>query len=279
MSIPPRTFRSRRKASSEGRVVLLLAVLMFGGAIVMLGRTWYKNHQTNSTKTSETSGLTELRFISPENILERIKHSEDIHLIDVRPREVFEQYHLIDSEWLGLAEIATYSAPTGQLVIIVTGDENSSQQLREIHNRFTSKQMTFAFLEGGIRQWVAKGGGVVAISDPNSYVDRTKVTTIAPEKVIELQRTLVQSVIVDVRSESEYKRGHIPGAINIPFARLEKDRKSIPIGSLFVYGTDENDTFQSGARLFDMGSIGIRIISGGFAAWKEKGLPIEPAAK
>ncbi|MGB4942957.1 MAG: rhodanese-like domain-containing protein, partial [Candidatus Moraniibacteriota bacterium] len=264
---------------SEGRVVLLLAALMFGGAAVMLGKLWYENRPASPTETSPSTTLTELRTISPENILDRIKRGEDMRFIDVRPRAVFEQYHLIDSEWLGLAEIATFSAPTGQLVVIVHGDENSNDQLREIHERFSSKQMTFAFLEGGIRQWIAKGGNVIAESNPDSYIDRTKVITIQPDKVQELERTLVRSVILDVRSESDYARGHIPGALNLPAARLEKERRSIPSGSLFVYGANENETFQAGTRLFDMGFIGLRVISGGFAAWKEKGLPTEPVTK
>lgn len=270
----------RQRGKSEGRVILFLAVLMFGGAVFMLGKAWYEKHRDTGTTVSDESGLTGLRFISAENILDRIKKSEDIRFIDVRPRASFEANHLIDSEWLGLAEIATYSAPTGQLVVVVYGAENSNDQLRDIHARFTEKKMTFAFLEGGIQTWMTKGGTVISESDPNSYIDRTKVLTIAPEKVTELQATLIRSIVVDVRSEREYKEGHVPGAINVPFSRLEKDRATIPsIGSIFVYGSNESDTFQAGTRLFDMGFFGLRIITGGFEAWKSKGLSIEVGQK
>lgn len=278
-SVPGRHVQTK-SGRSEGRIVLLLALLMFGGALFMLGKAWYEKQQKSATGVSEESGLTGLRFISAENILDRIKKNEDIRFIDVRPRASFEANHLIDSHWLGLAEIATYSAPTGQLVVVVHGEENSNNQLRDIHNRFTEKKMTFAFLEGGIRTWMAKGGTVISESDPNSYLDQTKVLTIAPEKVTELRQTLVRSVIVDVRSDREYAQGHIPGAINLPFSRLEKDRSTIPsIGSIFVYGATETDTFQAGTRLFDMGFFGLRIITGGFEAWKARGLPIESDQK
>jgi len=264
----------------EGRVILILAFLMFGGAVFMLGKAWYEKQQDATTIVSKESGLTGLRFISAENILDRIKKSEDIRFVDIRPRASFEANHLIDSEWLGLAEIATYSAPTGQLIVVVYGEENANDQLRDVHSRFTEKKMTFAFLEGGIQNWIAKGGTVISESDPNSYIDQTKVLTIAPEKVIELQATLVRSVIVDVRSDREYREGHVPGSINIPFTRLEKDRSTIPsIGSIFVYGSNESDTFQAGTRLFDMGFFGLRIITGGFEAWKAKNLPVESGQK
>jgi rhodanese-related sulfurtransferase len=268
--------RPERKTAGEGRVVLLVAVLMFGGAIFMLGKAWYEKNYKNTIATEQGSGLADLRFISAENILDRIKKNEGMHFVDVRPRPSFETNHLIDSEWLGLAEIATYSAPTGKLIVVVYDETNSNEALREIHDRFTTRKMTFAFLEGGIRNWMAKGGTVISESNPGSFVDQTKVTTVSPEEVIELERTLFRSVIVDVRSERDYAAGHIPGAMNLPFSRLEKDRSSIPsIGSIFVYGATENDTFQAGTRLFDMGFFGLRIITGGFEAWKAKGLPVE----
>lgn len=278
MNLTPERLERSKARPGEGRVVLLLAVLMFGGALFMLGKAWYEKRQDSAAATSEEAGLTSLRFISAENILDRIKKNEDIRFIDVRPRASFEQDHLIDSEWLGLAEIATYSAPTGQLVVVVYGEENSNDQLRDIHDRFAAKKMTFAFLEGGIQNWIAKGGTVISEGNPSSYVDRTKVIAIDPEKVTELRQTLVRSIVIDVRSEREYSLGHIPGAINLPFSRLEKDRETIPsIGSIFVYGTNETDTFQAGTRLFDMGFFGLRIITGGFEAWKAKNLPIEGA--
>lgn len=266
----------RKNGRHEGRVLFFLTLLMFGGAILMLGKAWYEKHRANQQTTPEESGLANLRFISAENILDRIRKNEDIHFVDIRPQASFEANHIIDSEWLGLAEIATYSAPTGQLIVIVHGEENSNDQLREIHTRFTEKKMTFAFLEGGIQTWIAKGGAVISKSDPHSYVDQTKVLAITPEKAIELLPTLVRSIILDVRSNQEYQNGHIPGAINIPFSRLEKDRSTIPsIGSIFVYGTNDSDTFQAGTRLFDMGFFGFRIITGGYEAWKIKGLPTE----
>lgn len=276
MNPPSGSIFPEKKSRGEGRVVLLVALLMFGGAVLMLGKSWYEKHRGNTAGKETESGLANLRFISAENILDRIKKNEDMHFVDVRPRESFETNHLIDSEWLGLSEIATYSAPTGRLIIVVYDESNTNEALREIHDRFTARKMTFAFLEGGIRNWMTKGGTVISESDPGSYVDQTKVTAVTPEKVVELHQTLVKSIIVDVRNEREYILSHIPGAINLPFARLEKDRASIPsIGSIFVYGATESDTFQAGTRLFDMGFFGLRIITGGFESWKAKGLPVE----
>lgn len=242
----------------------------------MLGKTWYEKRQASSPSDIHTTDLTELRFISPENILSRIKKNEEIRFIDIRSRTSFEALHILDSEWLGLAEISAYSAPTGQLVIIVYDEENTNDQFREIQNRFAARKMTFVFLEGGIRNWVARGGAVITTSNPTSSADQSKVTTITPEKAVTLIPTLVRNIIIDVRSDREFALGHIPGAINLPLSRLERERETIPsVGSIFVYGTNEQDTFQAGTMLFDMGFFGLRIITGGFESWKATGLPIE----
>ncbi len=268
------------KAKGEGRVILLLAALMFGGALFMIGKAWYEKHQAATVVTSPEAGLVGLRFLSIENILDRIKKNEDIRFIDIRSSMSFESSHLIDSDWLTASELMNYSAPTGQLVIVIWGEENPNDQLREIHNRFSAKKMTFGFLEGGIRNWISRGGTVITKSDPRSYIDQTKVITVTPEQVPELRQSLVKSTVLDVRSDQEYAAGHIPGALNIPLVRIEKERGSIPaIGSLFVYGASEADTFQAGTQLFDMGFFGLRVITGGFESWQSKGLPIETALK
>lgn len=266
----------REQGRNEGRVILALALLMFGGASYMLGKTWYTHSKEQSAAERTAEGLSNIRYMSPRNVLDRISKNESIHFVDIRPRENFDLSHVIDSEWLGLPEIAYYSAPAGKLIIIVYGEENTNDQLREINALYTKKGFPFAFLEGGIQGWVEQGGAVISEANPESFIDQTKVILIEPDKVGDLQQSLVRSIIVDVRSDSEFAKSHIPGAINIPLARLEKERSNIPsIGSLFVYGAGETDSFQAGAKLFDMGYIGLRVISGGFAAWQEKELPIE----
>ena len=265
-----------RKARGEGRVILLLALLMFGGALFMLGKVWYAKQTGPNETLSTESGLTDVHFISTENILDRIKRGDDMHVMDIRQRDSFEAQHLIDSEWLGLSEIPYYSAPEGKLIIVVYGDENSNDQLREVSARYSAKKINFRFLQDGIRGWINNGGSVIQKSNPNSYVDQTKVITIAPEEVEALRQSLVRSAVLDVRSEREYAAGHIPGALHIPLFRLEKDRATLPAAaSLFVYGSNDEDTFQAGTQLFDMGFFGLRVIMGGFEAWKAKGLSIE----
>lgn len=240
----------------------------------MIGRYWY-THRHPSVNESQGASLTELRFLSPENIFERIKNNENIHFIDIRSRSSYETSHILDSEWLGLAEIAHYSPPPGALIIIVSDKENSNEQLKEIYFRYTKQKFTFGFLQGGIENWITQGGAVISVADPNSMVDRSKILTVTPREMIELSQTLVNTILLDVREETAFNAGHIPGAVNVPLDRLERDRSSIPsIGSLIVYGTDDTTGFQAGTRLFDMGYFGVRVIQGGFENWQKEKLPV-----
>ncbi len=54
---------------------------------------------------------------------------------------------------------------------------------------------------------------------------------------------LKYAILLDIRSEEDYAKGHVPGAVNIPFskiarARYELDDRHAPV---FVYGWYHND--------------------------------------
>ncbi|MFZ1626266.1 MAG: hypothetical protein WAT81_00495, partial [Candidatus Moraniibacteriota bacterium] len=66
-------YQSEKKSKNEGRIVLFVALLMFGGAIFMFGKSWYDKHQKSLSSVTEGPSLANLRFISTENILDRIK--------------------------------------------------------------------------------------------------------------------------------------------------------------------------------------------------------------
>jgi rhodanese-related sulfurtransferase len=66
----------------------------------------------------------------------------------------------------------------------------------------------------------------------------------------------------------------VQGALNIPFAEIERRYKEIPIAKkIYVYSTDKNASFNAGVLLHDLGFIGAKTINGGFAAWTEYGYP------
>ncbi|GCE10007.1 MBL fold metallo-hydrolase [Dictyobacter aurantiacus] len=82
--------------------------------------------------------------------------------------------------------------------------------------------------------------------------------------------------VIDVRGASEYREGHIHGAINIPVGYLEQQLLKIPAGQDVVVHC------QAGARSAIAASIlaahGFKQhinMKDGFAAWEKAGLPVE----
>lgn len=75
-------------------------------------------------------------------------------------------------------------------------------------------------------------------------------------------------LVVDVREAHEYKKGHIPGAINIPHTELEfhLDELQNPNG-IVVYCIVGRRTRLAEQTLLDNGIANVHHIEGGFGAW------------
>jgi 3-mercaptopyruvate sulfurtransferase SseA len=83
---------------------------------------------------------------------------------------------------------------------------------------------------------------------------------------------------VDSRSEADFKAGHIPGAINLPFERVSEDHEILKGHKiLIVYGDDYNDNRADAMskRLMTLGHDDVRTLTGGIRAWKSDGNPVE----
>jgi len=86
-------------------------------------------------------------------------------------------------------------------------------------------------------------------------------------------------VLVDVRSEAEFKRGHIPGALHLPH-----DRAAPLLAALETHRDKTVVTYcQSGGRagrvnraLLAAGFSDVRHLRGDLPGWVAAGLPTEP---
>ena len=83
---------------------------------------------------------------------------------------------------------------------------------------------------------------------------------------------------IDCRSEADYKAGHIPDAVNLPYERVSSDHEALKeYDILIVYGDDYNDNRAEGMskRLMELGHDDVRTLTGGLRAWKSEGNPLE----
>ena len=82
-------------------------------------------------------------------------------------------------------------------------------------------------------------------------------------------------VVLDVRSPRLYAAGHVPGAVNLPHARIvERNLESYPQATLFVVycnGPACNGADRAALRLARLGRP-VKKMIGGIEGWKDEGL-------
>lgn len=83
--------------------------------------------------------------------------------------------------------------------------------------------------------------------------------------------------VLDVRPEDEFALGHLPGALNIPFAELERRLGELPKGReviAYCRGPWCVLSFEAVAALRTRG-YRVRRLEDGYPEWKAAGLPVE----
>ena len=88
-------------------------------------------------------------------------------------------------------------------------------------------------------------------------------------------------VLIDVRSPEAFARAHVPGAINIPHAKIIAARMaSYRPGTLFVVycaGPHCNGAERGALRLARLG-LPVKVMIGGMTGWLDEGFGIEHGA-
>jgi len=84
--------------------------------------------------------------------------------------------------------------------------------------------------------------------------------------------------LVDVREESEWARGHLPGAVHLGKGIIERDiEKAVPDKSapLVLYCGGGFRSALAADNLQKMGYSNVISMDGGWRAWTEAGFPVE----
>jgi rhodanese-related sulfurtransferase len=84
--------------------------------------------------------------------------------------------------------------------------------------------------------------------------------------------------LIDVREDSEWERGHLPGAIHLGRGILERDIEAlIPDTSadIVLYCGGGYRSALAADALQRMGYTNVKSMDGGFRGWKDAGLAIE----
>lgn len=125
---------------------------------------------------------------------------------------------------------------------------------------------------------------------PNSPGSPVKMTPgVTPDTMKSVRRISIdeaeklvkqgKAVYVDVRSQEQYDKGHIRGAISMPTSKMVQRLREIPPGRTIITYCACSAEQSSGRAVMQLAAHGVKnaaALTGGWDAWTKKGLPTEP---
>ncbi|MBT5560681.1 MAG: rhodanese-like domain-containing protein [Proteobacteria bacterium] len=91
----------------------------------------------------------------------------------------------------------------------------------------------------------------------------------------QLQRS--DHMIIDVSTNAEFNKGHLPGALNLPLEELQKDTSKINKHkgkNLILTCANGNKSIAAGKYLKKQGFEQVHHLNGGLIAWERENLPV-----
>ncbi|TMC79078.1 MAG: MBL fold metallo-hydrolase [Chloroflexi bacterium] len=179
-------------------------------------------------------------------------------LIDPRPPHLFGAGHR--REALNVVGNDSFAVrvgaivPFGTPVVILTLDADQAQRLRA--------QLA-----------------VIGFDDVRGYVSPEPAPGDEPLRIEQLDARAAASrasdgaVLLDVREDSEWRAGHAPGAIHIPYEVLRERAREIPAGRPIVTYCAGGIRSSLAASILEAAGRDVANMRGGFTAWRSAGLP------
>ncbi|MEQ1692186.1 MAG: rhodanese-like domain-containing protein, partial [Gemmatimonas sp.] len=191
-------------------------------------------------------------------------------VLDVRPAETFGSAHIPTS--LSLPYSRSFSTYAGSLVpydvdLVMLAPASDSETSTLVASAV--RDLAMIGLDRVIG-WIDADEALAAWTRAGNSVSATAQTTVA-----QLDAWAPESyTVVDVRGDSEWREGHLPGAVHVPLGELASRLSTLPPTTLVLQ-------CQSGSRLAIAASVLKRLgradvvnLTGGYVAWRATQWPV-----
>lgn len=177
---------------------------------------WRRMRALNQAGAAPLAGLAEPRPMTVEAVEHAAGH--DAIVVDARDPEVFAAGHIPGSFGIGLGD--TFGTWVGSvvpadrgLILVLTHDDDVTPALAQL--RRAGYDRVAGYLAGGFGTWRASGNAIARLE-----------TRTADELAYQIAAGAVR--VLDVREASEWRAGHIAGAIHIPGGALPRRLNDVP---------------------------------------------------
>ena len=120
---------------------------------------------------------------------------------------------------------------------------------------------------------------VVALVIAPFIASAQEVQNIKPEELKELIESKADILVVDNQPKGAYDMGHIPGAVNFPWAPQIKVLVNLPRNKMLILycacSHEEDSTDMAEKLMREFGYNNMKVLEGGWLRWVELGYPIE----
>ncbi len=210
-------------------------------------------------------------LVEPEDLAKTLSSTPDVDfvLVDVRPLEEYDAGHVPGARHLDPnAVVAKQSPVPGALqsfadIEALLGNIGISADRRIVfyddRGGFHAARMLWlmeymghrdvAVLNGGWSSWLEVGG--TASTDPEPYDTAVFQAALSPRRHASAadvlnHRNASDAVLIDVRPTKMFDEGHVPWAVNIPWAKnLGENRHFLPTEELLAHFEDNGVTSEN----------------------------------
>ena len=270
--------RKEHIALSIGFVLILIVLIITLFRFDDFSSKNNSNLAQDSTPGVKVDNTPDYKTISSTDLQKQIltnNNKQGFTLLDIRSFDAYSQEHIVDS-----VNISPDEFPIGQQIdthsqVIVIGQNSADGDIQKALDDLKKENFNnVVVLAGGMDTWKKFLGPTVTYGDPKSFVDQSKVSYLDPQDLNDAITSKAPLFIVDVRSNDDFNKGHITGAINIPFDTLEKDRSKITERRVVVVGANELQEFQASVQMYDMLLVSPFVMRTAMPGWQSKGFEL-----
>ncbi|MDP9187798.1 MAG: rhodanese-like domain-containing protein, partial [Actinomycetota bacterium] len=193
--------------------------------------------------------------------------AEGALLIDARTNEQFDEGHIpgaisASAYDTGFATKVAHVVPTDVELIVVAASDGYELEAAELLGSVGLQVR--GYLGGGMTAWRSEGRPI------------QRIELIDPAILAERLRDGDRLTVLDVRDADEFRDGHIPGSIHIPFAELVERQDELPREGTIAAVCSGGKRSGMAASILQREGFEhlVHVANGGVGTWRRQGNPL-----